>query len=116
MDASSGGASSTSRKRAIRKSDSEMEKGNNDQMTKLEGGTPLIEASTTTIFSPVVSLPILVFIDMFAVALVVPLLFQYYKRAGVTSATQRELLSSLFSGSQIVGGKEQKICSLRAGK
>ena len=44
---------------------------------------------------PEVSLPILVFIDMFAVALVVPLLVQYYKRAGVTSATQRELLSSV---------------------
>lgn len=56
------------------------------------------------VFSPVVSLPILVFIDMFAVALVVPLLFQYYKQAGVTSATQRELLSSVFSASQIVGG------------
>eukprot|EP00535_Pseudo-nitzschia_heimii_P004441 CAMPEP_0197174486 /NCGR_PEP_ID=MMETSP1423-20130617/987_1 /TAXON_ID=476441 /ORGANISM="Pseudo-nitzschia heimii, Strain UNC1101" /LENGTH=475 /DNA_ID=CAMNT_0042623427 /DNA_START=101 /DNA_END=1528 /DNA_ORIENTATION=+ len=53
---------------------------------------------------PAVSLPILVFIDMFAVALVVPLLFQYYKKAGVTSATQRELLSSVFSASQIIGG------------
>jgi MFS family permease len=41
---------------------------------------------------------------MFAVALVLPLLFQYYKHAGVTSATQRELLSSVFSASQIVGG------------
>jgi len=54
--------------------------------------------------SPTVSLPILVFIDMFAVSLVVPLLFQYYKNAGVTSANQRELLSSVFSSSQIVGG------------
>jgi len=53
---------------------------------------------------PTVSLPILVFIDMFAVSLVVPLLFQYYKNAGVTSANQRELLSSVFSSSQIVGG------------
>lgn len=53
---------------------------------------------------PAVSLPILVFIDMFAVALVVPLLFQYYKKAGVVSATQRELLSSVFSVSQIIGG------------
>jgi len=51
-----------------------------------------------------VSLPILVFIDMFAVALVVPLLFQYYQKAGVVSATQRELLSSVFSASQIIGG------------
>ncbi|KAG7359794.1 tetracycline resistance protein [Nitzschia inconspicua] len=61
-------------------------------------------SSSISIFSPVVSLPLLVFIDMFAVALVVPLLFQYYKHAGVTSATQRELLSSVFSASQIVGG------------
>lgn len=53
---------------------------------------------------PTISLPILVFIDMFAVSLVVPLLFQYYKNAGVTSANQRELLSSVFSSSQIVGG------------
>ena len=53
---------------------------------------------------PTVSLPILVFIDMFAVSLVVPLLYQYYKNAGVTSANQRELLSSVFSSSQIVGG------------
>jgi MFS family permease len=43
-------------------------------------------------------------IDMFSVSLVVPLLFQYYKAAGVTSASQRELLSSVFSSSQIVGG------------
>ena len=41
---------------------------------------------------------------MFAVALVVPLLFQYFKRSGVTSASQREILSSVFSSSQIVGG------------
>eukprot|EP00934_Nitzschia_sp_Nitz4_P002325 Nitzschia sp. Nitz4//scaffold56_size114212//62146//63582//NITZ4_003952-RA/size114212-processed-gene-0.39-mRNA-1//1//CDS//3329554712//2325//frame0 len=54
--------------------------------------------------SPTVSLPILVFVDMFAVSLVVPLLFQYYKKAGVTSANQREMLSSVFSTSQIVGG------------
>lgn len=51
-----------------------------------------------------VSLPILVFIDMFAVALVVPLLFQYYKTAGITSASSREFLWSLFSTAQIVGG------------
>mmetsp|Transcript_4294 Transcript_4294/g.12264 ORF Transcript_4294/g.12264 Transcript_4294/m.12264 type:complete len:516 (+) Transcript_4294:115-1662(+) len=51
-----------------------------------------------------ISLPILVFTDMFAVSLVVPLLFQYYKMAGVSSANQRELLSSVFSTSQIVGG------------
>lgn len=53
---------------------------------------------------PTQSLPLLVFIDMFAVSLVVPLLFQYYINAGVTSANQRELLSSVFSSSQIVGG------------
>jgi MFS family permease len=51
-----------------------------------------------------VTLPILVMLDMFAVALVVPLLFQYYKAAGINSASQREWLSSLFSSSQIVGG------------
>jgi hypothetical protein len=50
------------------------------------------------------SLPILNLIDMTAVALVVPLLIQYYKAAGITNASQRELLSSLFSLSQIVGG------------
>ena len=53
---------------------------------------------------PKVTLPLLVLIDMFAVSLVVPLLFQYYKQAGITSANQRELLSSLFSTAQIVGG------------
>lgn len=53
---------------------------------------------------PTTALPVLVFIDMFAVSLVVPLLFQYYKNAGVTSAYERELLSSVFSSSQIVGG------------
>jgi MFS family permease len=51
-----------------------------------------------------ISLPLLNFVDMFAVSLVVPLLFQYYKSAGVTSANQRELLSSVFSSSQILGG------------
>lgn len=66
-----------------------------ERKTTLAGKGPL---------PPAVSLPILVFIDMFAVALVVPLLFQYYKKAGVASATQRELLSSVFSASQIIGG------------
>jgi predicted MFS family arabinose efflux permease len=51
-----------------------------------------------------VSLPLLVFVDMFAVSLVIPLLFQYYKAAGISSANQREFLQSIFSGSQIVGG------------
>lgn len=54
--------------------------------------------------SPTLSLPLLVVVDMFAVSLVVPLLHQYYRAAGVTNARQRELLSSLFSSSQIVGG------------
>jgi MFS family permease len=49
-------------------------------------------------------LPCLVFLDMLAVGLVVPLLFQYYQSAGVTSAGQRELLSAVFSIAQIVGG------------
>lgn len=53
---------------------------------------------------PTVSLPLLNMIDMFSVSLVVPLLFQYYKHAGVTTASHRELLSSVFSISQIVGG------------
>lgn len=53
---------------------------------------------------PTISLPLLVMIDMFAVSLVVPLLFQYYKTAGVNQAGKRELISSLFTASQIVGG------------
>jgi MFS family permease len=59
---------------------------------------------TSFVVPPTVSIPILNGIDMFAVSLVVPLLFQYYKAAGVSSAGHRELLSSLFSASQIVGG------------
>ncbi|CAB9510445.1 major facilitator Superfamily [Seminavis robusta] len=50
------------------------------------------------------TLPLLVFLDMLAVALVVPLLFRYYQSAGVTSAGLRELLTSVFSLAQIVGG------------
>jgi MFS family permease len=50
------------------------------------------------------SLPILVFLDSFAVSLVVPLLFQYYRAAGVTQAKHREYLSSVFSSAQILGG------------
>ena len=53
---------------------------------------------------PTISLPLLNMIDMFSVSLVVPLLFQYYKHAGVTNASHRELLSSVFSISQILGG------------
>jgi MFS family permease len=52
-----------------------------------------------------ISLPLLVFVDMMGVSLVVPLLHsQYFQLAGVTSAAQREWLSSIFSASQIVGG------------
>ena len=58
-----------------------------------------------------VTLRILVFLDMFAVSLVVPLLFQYYAAAGVTVAHQREFLSSLFYISQIVGGLVMGICT-----
>ena len=43
-------------------------------------------------------------IDMLSVSLVVPLLQQYYRNAGLHSAKQREMLSSLFSSSQIAGG------------
>ena len=49
-------------------------------------------------------LPILVTLDMFAVSLVVPLLQSYYKNAGVTSASQREFLSSAYTSAQIIGG------------
>lgn len=50
------------------------------------------------------TLSILVFVDMLAVSLVVPLLFRYYIAAGVSNANQRELLSSLFNMAQIAGG------------
>ena len=53
---------------------------------------------------PCTALSILVLADMFSVALVVPLLQQYYKDSGIDSISQREMLSSLFSTSQIVGG------------
>eukprot|EP00551_Chaetoceros_affinis_P006680 CAMPEP_0203670760 /NCGR_PEP_ID=MMETSP0090-20130426/6746_1 /ASSEMBLY_ACC=CAM_ASM_001088 /TAXON_ID=426623 /ORGANISM="Chaetoceros affinis, Strain CCMP159" /LENGTH=496 /DNA_ID=CAMNT_0050535693 /DNA_START=35 /DNA_END=1525 /DNA_ORIENTATION=- len=53
---------------------------------------------------PTTSLPILNMLDMISVALVVPLLGQYFQDAGVHSSSQRELLSSLYSMSQIVGG------------
>lgn len=56
------------------------------------------------ILSTTTTLCILVMIDMFSVSLVVPLLHEYYKTAGVHSASQREMLSSLFSSSQIAGG------------
>ncbi|EED90835.1 predicted protein [Thalassiosira pseudonana CCMP1335] len=57
-----------------------------------------------SLISPPATLCVLVMIDMFSVSLVVPLLHTYYKSAGVHSANQREMLSSLFSTSQILGG------------
>lgn len=52
-----------------------------------------------------ISLPVLVVLDMIGVSLVVPLLHsQYFKLAGVTDASQREWLASVFSLSQIAGG------------
>eukprot|EP00808_Paulinella_micropora_P016965 g13248.t1 len=48
-------------------------------------------------------LPACVFFDMLGVALVLPLMQEYFKRAGLTVAA-RELSSSLFSTSQIAGG------------
>jgi MFS family permease len=62
------------------------------------------KAVATLFLHPTVSLPLLVFVDMLGVSLVIPLLFQYYQRAGLRSANQRELLSSIFSFAQIVGG------------
>ena len=62
------------------------------------------DEAKTLILHPTTSLPILNTIDMLSVALVVPLINQYFLDAGVTSASQRELLSSLFSSSQIFGG------------
>ncbi len=53
---------------------------------------------------PTTTLPMLNMLDMLSVALVVPLLGQYFQDAGVQSAGQRELLSSVYSLSQIVGG------------
>lgn len=79
-------------------------RGNSDDVSNGNSRQRMTSQLPKGIFSPTIALPILVFVDMFAVALVVPLLFQYYKLAGVTSATQRELLSSVFSVSQIGGG------------
>jgi Major Facilitator Superfamily len=59
---------------------------------------------TQRLYPVTTTLPLLVGIDMFAVSLVVPLLFQYYRAAGIHSAGPREILASLFSISQIVGG------------
>lgn len=49
-------------------------------------------------------LPILVFLDVMGVTLVIPLLQQYFKDAGIVHATQREMLNSVYSTSQIIGG------------
>eukprot|EP00554_Chaetoceros_debilis_P004144 CAMPEP_0194090780 /NCGR_PEP_ID=MMETSP0149-20130528/40559_1 /TAXON_ID=122233 /ORGANISM="Chaetoceros debilis, Strain MM31A-1" /LENGTH=497 /DNA_ID=CAMNT_0038775161 /DNA_START=90 /DNA_END=1580 /DNA_ORIENTATION=+ len=72
--------------------------GNADSMTDKESsarhGAPIC---------PTTSLLLLNLVDMFSVALVVPLLNQYYQDAGVSNASTRELLSSLFSTSQIIG-------------
>lgn len=64
----------------------------------------LFSAKYARVLPLTITLPLLVFVDMFAVSLVIPLLFQYYKAAGISSANQREFLQSIFSGSQIVGG------------
>jgi hypothetical protein len=66
--------------------------------------------SSKALLPPTQSLPSLVFIDMFAVSLVVSLLFLYSKNGGVVSANQGDLLSSVVSSSQIVGGLV--ICAL----
>lgn len=69
-----------------------------------ENGTEFERQPQHLLLPPTQTLPLLVMVDAFAVSLVVPLLLQYYQTAGVHSASQRELLSSLFSSSQIVGG------------
>lgn len=65
--------------------------------------TETLENKCSFIVHPTVSLPVLNFLDMFSVALVVPLLNQYFRDAGVESASLRELLNSVFSSSQIIG-------------
>ena len=67
--------------------------------TKVLDGTCLRDRVPLT-----TTLPLLVFVDMFAVALVVPLLVRYFQSAGITNASHRELLTSVFSLAQIVGG------------
>ena len=64
----------------------------------------LNQEAKNLILHPTISLPILNTLDMLCVSLVIPLLNQYFLDAGVTSASQREFLSSLFSSSQIIGG------------
>ena len=82
----------------------DVEHGRRRRWKKRKHSSLLVDTKSLLRVHPTNSLPVLVLIDMFAVSLVVPLLFQYYKAAGVTSASQRELLSSVFSSSQIAGG------------
>lgn len=77
---------------------------NHDKLGKSHLQKPKFPRSWRRKIPPTVSLPLLVLLDMLAVSLVVPLLFQYYQTAGVTRAHERELLSALFSASQIIGG------------
>jgi MFS family permease len=94
-------AAAIPRNEVLQRSASELEQGGGDSNHEQE---TIYENLPSGLMSPTLSLPLLNFIDMLAVSLVIPLLFQYYKNAGVTSANQRELLSSVFSSSQIVGG------------
>ncbi len=77
-------------------SSSQNDTSSHDEMLNIQANQLLIH--------PTISLPILNMLDMLSVSLVVPLLNQYFLDAGVSSASQRELLSSLYSSSQIVGG------------
>jgi predicted MFS family arabinose efflux permease len=87
-------------------SSDEDEKKDDDGQAKAtkSTSTDVISLPSSPIFHPTTTLCILVMIDMLSVSLVVPLLHQYYQNSGVHSARQRELLSSLFSSSQIAGG------------
>jgi MFS family permease len=84
--------------------------GNSNHSGDVENGTSSFRrtkaysAKYARVLPLTISLPLLVFVDMFAVSLVIPLLFQYYKAAGISSANQREFLQSIFSTAQIVGG------------
>lgn len=50
------------------------------------------------------TLPLLVFVDQLGVSATLPLMVHYYRHAGVGSASQREVLTSLYSSAQIVSG------------
>ena len=80
------------------------ENSNHNNSDNRREGDCCERGSLSSIIPPSTTLCILVMIDMLSVALVVPLLHQYYQNAGVHSAKQREMLSSLFSSSQIFGG------------